>query len=105
MVSVAALAASIIACGGSAIKKDTRQLEKKCDIVRGDPVSEEDALCIGKIYGIIERRDCPIEIDRVDSFNVPAFRVLESCSGLAVIVAEPTGRVLALMSGEEIIHR
>ena len=105
MISVAVLAASAVACGGSALKKDARRLKSKCDVVRGDPVSEEDALCIGKIYGIVERRDCPIEIERVDNFPVPAFRVVESCSGLAVIVAEPNGRVLALMSGDEIIHR
>ena len=98
------LVAAPVGCGGSAYKKDARQLEKICDVVRGNPVDEGQAICIGRLYGIKKKRNCPIEVDSPGDFGVSVFRIRESCSGLGVIVAESSGRVLALVSNDEIIH-
>jgi len=98
------LAGSLSGCGGSAIKKDAKQLKRKCDVVRGNPVSEEQARCIAKLFGIKDEKSCPMEVDRPDTFGQPVYRVRESCNGLGAVVAESSGRVLAIVSGDEILH-
>jgi len=98
------LIGSMSGCGGSAIKKDTKQLKKKCDVIRGNPVSEEQARCIAKLFGIEDEKSCPMEVDRPETFGQPVYRVRESCNGLGAIVAESSGRVLAIVSGDEILH-
>ena len=103
-VLVVMLAAAVPGCGGSAIKKDTRLLKNMCSIVRGDPVSEEEARCIGKVYGIKNKKSCPLEVDRPGGFREPVYRVRESCNGLGVVVAESSGRVLAIVADDEILY-
>jgi hypothetical protein len=98
------LVGSLVGCGGSAIRKDAKQLKSKCDVVRGNPVSEEEARCIAKLFGIKDEKGCPMEVDRPDTFAEPVFRVRESCNGLGAVVAESTGRVLAIVSGDEILY-
>ncbi len=91
-------------CGGSAVKRDTKRLKSKCKLVRGDPVSEEGARCIAKLYGIQNKKNCPMELDRPADFPESVFRVRESCNGLGVIVAESNGRVLAIVTYDEILY-
>jgi hypothetical protein len=97
---VLALLATLASCG-SAVKRDARRLKSKCDVVQGTAVSEEQARCIARLYGIQGGNDCPLEIDRSDDFGKPAYRIRESCSGVGVFVAESTGRVLALLTGDD----
>jgi len=98
------LVGGLSGCGGSAIKKDTKRLKKKCDVVRGTPVSEEQARCIATLFGIKDEKSCPMEVDRPETFGQPVFRVRESCNGLGAVVAESSGRVLAIVSGDEILY-
>ena len=100
----ALLVATLCGCGGSAFKKDTTRLKKRCDIVRGDPVSEENARCIARLYGVRNTKSCPMKVDRPDSFPRPVYRIRESCTGLGVVLAESSGRVLALVADDEILH-
>jgi len=100
----ALLVAALFGCGGSAVKKDTKRLKNKCDIVRGDPVSEKGARCIAELYGIKDKKTCPMEVDRPTDFPESVFRVRESCNGLGVIVAEANGRVLAIVAYDEILY-
>jgi hypothetical protein len=97
-VLVVALLVTLASCG-SALKRDAKRLKNKCDVVQGNEVTEEQARCIAKIYGLEETKNCPLEIDRSDDFGAPAYRVRESCSGVGVFVAESTGRVLAILPG------
>lgn len=92
------LIATLASCG-SAIKRDAKRLKRKCDVVQGTEVSEEQARCIARLYGIKQTKSCPLEVDRTDDFGQPAFRIRESCSGVGVFVAESTGRVLAVLTG------
>ena len=100
----ALLVAALFGCGGSAVKKDTRRLKSKCNLVRGDPVSEQGARCIAGLYGIQNKKSCPMEVDRPADFPTSVFRVRESCNGLGVIVAESNGRVLAIVAYDEILY-
>jgi hypothetical protein len=90
--------ATLTSCG-SAIKRDAKRLKSRCEVVQGTQVSEEQARCIAKLYGIKQTKSCPLEVDRSDDFGQPAFRIRESCSGVGVFVAESTGRVLAVLTG------
>jgi hypothetical protein len=45
-----------------------------------------------------------MEVDRPDGFGQPVYRVRESCNGLGAVVAESSGRVLAIVSGDEILY-
>ena len=101
---VALLVAALSGCGGSAVKKDTKRLKNKCDVVRGDPVSAEDARCIAKLHGIKDKKSCPMEVDQPADFPESVFRVRESCNGLGVIVAKANGRVLAIVAYDEILY-
>ena len=103
-VLAALLVAALFGCGGSAVKRDTKRLKSKCNVVRGDPVSEEGARCIAKLYGIQNKKNCPMEVDRPADFPESVFRVRESCNGLGVIVAESNGRVLAIVAYDEILY-
>jgi hypothetical protein len=97
-------AAALSACGGSAVKRDAARLETRCDVVQGQAVTEEQARCIARLFGVVESERCPLEVDRPERFARPVFRVRESCSGLGVIVSEADGRVLALTSGDRILY-
>ena len=101
---VAILLATLAGCGGSAVKKDVKRLKNKCDVVAGSSVSEEGARCIAKIYGIQNKKSCPMEVDRPDSFAQAVFRVRESCNGLGVVIAESNGRVVAIVAYDEILY-
>lgn len=94
------LVATLTSCG-SAIKRDAKRLKSKCDVVQGTAVSEEQARCIAEIYGVKHKRSCPLEVDRSDDFGQLAFRIRESCSGVGIFVAESTGRVLAVLTGDD----
>jgi hypothetical protein len=94
------LIVTLTSCG-SALKRDAKRLKNKCDVVQGFPVSEQQARCIAQIYGIKQASGCPLEVDRSDDFGQPAFRIRESCSGVGVFVAESTGRVLAVLTGDD----
>jgi len=94
----AALLLAVYGCGGSAIKKDTRRLERKCGVVPGQPLAETQARCIGRLYGLQETKRCVTEVDRPAGFHEPVYRLRESCSGIGVVIAESDGRVLALES-------
>ncbi len=98
------LLAGIPACGGSAIKRDTKRLKNKCNIVRGDPVSEEQARCIGRLFGVKNRKRCPMRVDRPDSFPEPVYRVRENCDGLGIVIAASDGRVLAIVAGDDVLY-
>jgi hypothetical protein len=98
------LAAALAGCGGSAIKRDTRRLHSRCDVVRGTAVSEEQARCIAKLYGVKDKKRCPVQVDRPHDFGASVYRIRESCNGLGVVVAESSGRVLALVAGDEILY-
>jgi hypothetical protein len=98
------LAGAQAGCGGSAIKRDARRLEKKCDVVRGARVSERQARCIAELFGVEDKKGCPMEVDRPDGFGEPVFRVRESCNGLGAVIAEADGRVLAFVSGDDILY-
>ena len=67
-------------------------------MVRGSAVTEAQARCIAGIYGVKDKRSCPVEVDRPDGFSGPVYRVLESCNGLGVIVEESSGRVLDIVA-------
>ena len=103
-VLAALLVAALFGCGGSAIKRDTKRLKSKCNVVRGDPVAEEGARCIARLHGIQNKKSCPMEVDRPTDFPESVFRVRESCNGLGVIVAESNGRVLAIVAHDEILY-
>lgn len=103
-VLAALLVAALTGCGGSAVKQDTKRLKNKCDVVRGDPVSMEEARCIAKLHGIKDKQSCPVEVDRPADFRESVFRVRESCNGLGVIIAESSGRVLAIVAYDEILY-
>ena len=92
-------------CGGSSFKKDARRLKALCDVVRGYPVTEQQAICIGNVFGVKKKKGCPIEVDNPDTFAEPVYRVRESCTGLGVVVGASNGRVLALVSNDEILYR
>lgn len=94
------LVVALASCG-SAMKRDVKRLKSKCDVVQGSQVSEEQARCIAEIYGVKHKRSCPLEVDRSDDFGQPAFRIRESCSGVGIFVAESTGRVLAVLTGDD----
>ena len=100
----ALLVAALFGCG-SAVKKDTNRLKSKCNLVPGDPVSEEGARCIAELYGIQNKKNCPMEVDRPTDFPASVFRVRESCNGLGVIVAESNGQVLAIVAYDEILYQ
>ena len=89
---------------GSAVKKDVKRLKNKCNVVHGNPVSAEQARCIAGVFGIQEKKSCPAEVDRPTGFPEPVYRVRESCNGLGVVVAESSGRVLAIMRYDEILY-
>ena len=92
------------ACGGSATKRDARRLENKCGVASGAAVTEDQARCIAEIYGVQHKKKCPMEVDRPDGFGGPVYRVRESCNGLGVVLLEANGRVVALVSGDEVLH-
>jgi len=96
IVSIATLASC-----GSAMKRDAKRLKSKCDVVQGTQVSEEQALCIAEVYGVKHKQSCPLEVDRSNDFGQPAFRIRESCSGVGVFIAESTGRILAVLTGDD----
>jgi hypothetical protein len=83
------------------MKRDAKRLKSKCDVVQGTQVSEEQARCIAELYGIKHTKSCPMKVDRSDDFGQPAFRIRESCSGVGVFVSESTGRVLAVLTGDD----
>jgi hypothetical protein len=95
---VAPLFVAVVACGGSAVKKDAKRLKSRCDVVRGSAVTEDQARCIAGIYGVKHTKSCPMEVDRPVGFSGPVFRVLESCNGLGVIVEAESGRVLDIVA-------
>ncbi len=103
-VLAALLVAAVVGCGGSAVKRDTKRLKSKCNVVRGDPVAEHGARCIARLYGIQDKQNCPMEVDRPADFRESVFRVRESCNGLGVIVAESNGRVLAIVAYDETLY-
>ena len=98
------LVAAVGACGGSATRKDTRRLKNKCGLVHGNPVSTEGARCIAKLWGIKDSKRCPMQVALIEGYPEPVYRAHESCSGLGVLVAGSTGRVLAMVSGDEVLY-
>ena len=91
-------------CGGSAIKRDAKQLKSKCGVVQGQVVSEDQARCIARLHGVEEKRNCPLEVDRPEEFGEPVYRIRESCNGLGLVVSHTTGRVLAVVAGDDVVY-
>lgn len=99
-----ALALVLAGCFGSALKRDARRLRRQCDVVEGRPIDERQARCVARIYGIEDRDDCPMEVERPEGWGEPVFRVQESCLRLGVIIAASTGEVLAIVAGDDVLY-
>ena len=105
MVLCAVLALTCAACGGSALKRDAKQLKNKCGVVQGQVVSEEQARCIARLHGVEDKRSCPLEVDRPEDYGEPVYRIRESCNGLGLVVSHTTGRVLAVVAGGDVVYK
>ena len=97
------LVAGLAGCGGSAAKKDARRLGRKCGLVQGNPVTADDARCIARLWGLKSSDNCPIEVELIEGYAEPVYRVHE-CEGLGLLVSGSTGRVLAVVSGDDVVY-
>ena len=90
-------------CGGSAAKKDARRLQDKCGVVQGRPISIEQARCVARLWGLEGTKSCPIEIEPLEGYPETVYRAHE-CGGLGLLLSGSTGRVLAVISGDEVVY-
>lgn len=67
-------------------------------------MGEQGARCIAQIYGVEDRKECPLVSEPTVHGGREAFRVTESCRGLGVLVAKDSGRILAVVRDGEQLH-
>jgi hypothetical protein len=102
VVGMAALLATA-GCGGSAAKKDARRLQGKCGVVQGNPISAEQARCIAQLWGLEGSNSCPIEVEPIEGYPETVYRAHE-CGGVGLLLSGSSGRVLAVLSGDEVVY-
>lgn len=93
-----ALAFLVLAAGCAVgLRFDARTIERRCGVVAGTELSRDQAVCMARLAGLKESRRCPFEIADVrDPERGDAFRVRESCSGLAVSISRSDATVVVV---------
>jgi hypothetical protein len=87
---------TLAGCAGG-LRFDARTIERRCGVVAGTELSREQAVCMARLAGLKESRRCPFEIADVrDPDRGDAFRVRESCSGLAVSISRSDATVIVV---------
>jgi len=84
-------------CGcGKRLKFDAAAIRGRCDVVAGLEITREQALCIARLAGLKDRKQCRLAVDdRVAGDPpVPVFRIAEPCTGLGLSIAKADGRVV-----------
>lgn len=76
---------------GPALEFDAERLERECAADGSAAIDDEQALCIGRLAGLGRKpRKCPLELAELPlpegSATQPAFHVVESCSGIALLL-------------------
>ena len=98
--SVAASAVLVVACAGG-LRFDARTLERRCGVAAGVDLNEEQAVCMAKLAGLEQSRRCPFEVSETTD-GPAAFRVRESCSGLALSISKHDASVVVVELGRVI---
>jgi hypothetical protein len=98
-----AVVSSILLLAGCAggLRFDARTIEKRCGVSATVELDRQQAVCMARLAGLKETRRCPLAVGETTE-GPPAFRVRETCSGLAVSISKADKSVVVVELGRVI---